>query len=210
MFRDPVLRRSVDDGEEHARGIPGQGEPPDYHRSPTQTGQPYQHHSPTTPAPLPHQHQHANHHAHQHHHPPPSPGTTALPPISTALYSRDTSRYYDPTSDNGDRGLAREPARYDNHYPPQVRACLVSSTALSCRNYIQIEILTLNPSKVEILTPIQTADPRRPRTRRHISRLSQAHTPTTRPYSVPIHNISIPAAWRPCRIHPYHQQCISL
>jgi DNA helicase INO80 len=46
--------------------------------------------------------------------------TTELPPISTALYSRDTSRYYDPTSDNGDRGLGRETARYDNHYPPQV------------------------------------------------------------------------------------------
>ncbi|KAL6708133.1 putative DNA helicase ino80 [Coniothyrium glycines] len=121
MFRDPVLRRSVDDGEDARERMSGQGEPPqDYHRSPTQTGQPYQHRSPTTPAPLPHQHHHPNNHnAHQHHRPPASPGATELPPISTAIYSRDSSRYYDPTQDNGDRGLARDPARYDNHYPPQ-------------------------------------------------------------------------------------------
>ncbi|KAF1947084.1 hypothetical protein EJ02DRAFT_450055 [Clathrospora elynae] len=91
--------------------MPHQGEQA-YHGSPTQT---YQHHSPTAPAPLPLHH--ANLHAHQHHRPPPSPTTTALPPISTALYSRDTSRYYDPTSDNGDRGVGQA-ARYDTHYPP--------------------------------------------------------------------------------------------
>ncbi|KAF2854405.1 hypothetical protein T440DRAFT_465374 [Plenodomus tracheiphilus IPT5] len=126
MFRDPVLRRSVDDGEDHSRGESGmppghQGEPPPaaYHRSPTQTGQPYQHHSPATPAPLPLHH--PNQHAHHQHHRPPSSPRTELPPISTALYSRDTSRYYDPTSDNGDRSIARDPARYDNHYPPQTR-----------------------------------------------------------------------------------------
>lgn len=130
MFRDPVLRRTVDDGEEHSRGErkpPGhQGEPTPaaYHRSPTQAGQPYQHHSPNTPAPLP---LHQNlHHPHPHPHPPQhSPNTTELPPISTALYSRDTSRYYDPTSDNGERGVARDPARYDSttntQYPAQVR-----------------------------------------------------------------------------------------
>lgn len=114
MYRDPV-----DDGE-HSRGgriPPGhQGEPtPAYHRS---ASQPYQHHSPNTPAPLPLHH--ANLHPHQ---PLPSPNTTELPPISTALYSRDTSRYYDPTSDNGDRGLARDPARYDPQYSAQVRPC---------------------------------------------------------------------------------------
>ncbi|KAK1915088.1 putative DNA helicase ino80 [Pyrenophora teres f. teres] len=111
MYRDPV-----DDGE-HSRGgriPPGhQGEPtPAYHRS---ASQPYQHHSPNTPAPLPLHHA-ANLLPHQ---PPQSPNNTELPPISTALYSRDTSRYYDPTSDNGDRGLARDPARYDPQYPAQ-------------------------------------------------------------------------------------------
>ncbi|KAF1839073.1 helicase SWR1 [Decorospora gaudefroyi] len=116
MFRDPVLRRSVDEGDEYPRGERMQEPTPAYHTSPTQAGQPYQHHSPTTPAPL--LLHHPNLHAHQHHRPPPSPNTTELPPISTALYSRDTSRYYDPTSDNGDRGLARDPARYDTHYPP--------------------------------------------------------------------------------------------
>jgi DNA helicase INO80 len=91
-----------------------QGEPtPAYHTSPTQAGQPYQHHS---PAPLP------LHHTHQHHRPPTSPNDTELPSISTTLYSRDTSRYYDPTLDNGDRGIARETARYDTHYQPQVRS----------------------------------------------------------------------------------------
>ncbi|KAJ4367070.1 putative DNA helicase ino80 [Neocucurbitaria cava] len=98
-----------------------QGEPPPaYHRSPTQTGQPYQHHSPAAPAPLPLHHAN-NFHPHQHHRPPTSPPSTELPPISTALYSRDTSRYYDPTSDNGERSVGRDPARYDNHYPPQTR-----------------------------------------------------------------------------------------
>jgi DNA helicase INO80 len=77
------------------------GEPtPAYHRSPTQ---PYQHH----PAPL------AQHSPNlQQHRSPTSPNASELPPIKTALYSRDTSRYpYDPTSDNGDRV---------GHYQPQV------------------------------------------------------------------------------------------
>ncbi|OAL51043.1 hypothetical protein IQ07DRAFT_586619 [Pyrenochaeta sp. DS3sAY3a] len=121
MFRDPVLRRSVDEGDGERMPPGHQGEPPPaYHTSPTQPGLPYQHHhSPTTPAPLPLQPAHL--HAHQHHRQPSSPRSTALPPISTALYARDTSRYYDPTSDNGERALGRETARYDNHYPPQTR-----------------------------------------------------------------------------------------
>ncbi|RAR14376.1 helicase SWR1 [Stemphylium lycopersici] len=97
-------------------GHQGEPTPAAYHRSPTQASQPYQHHSPNTPAPS--TLHHTNLQPHQHHRPPPSPDTTELPPISTALYSRDTSRYYDPTSDNGDRGVAREPARYDTQYPP--------------------------------------------------------------------------------------------
>ncbi|KAF1850971.1 uncharacterized protein K460DRAFT_350956 [Cucurbitaria berberidis CBS 394.84] len=128
MFRDPaVVPRSVDDAEELSRGDermpPGhQGDPPPaYHTSPTQTAQPYQHHSPTTPAPLPLHHAN-NFHPRQHHRPPTSPPSTDLPPITTQLYARDTSRYYDPTSDNGERTLGRDPARYDtNHYPPQTR-----------------------------------------------------------------------------------------
>ncbi|KAF1915355.1 SNF2 family N-terminal domain-containing protein [Ampelomyces quisqualis] len=66
---------------------------------------------------------HPDHHdvdcgAHQHRRPPPSPTaaattTAALPPIGTA------SKYYDPTSDHGERRLARDTARYDPPYPPQ-------------------------------------------------------------------------------------------
>ncbi|EMD67739.1 hypothetical protein COCSADRAFT_168915 [Bipolaris sorokiniana ND90Pr] len=93
-------------------GHQGEPTPSAYHTSPTQAGQPYHHHSPNTPAPLPLQ-------PHQHHRQPASPSSTELPPISTALYSRDTSRYYDPTSDNGDHRVARDPARYDPQYPAQ-------------------------------------------------------------------------------------------
>jgi len=95
-----------------------QGEQP---QSPTQPHR--AHHSPTTTSALS-QHPPPAYHPHQHHPPPPSsPGTTALPPISTALYPRESaSKYYDPTSDHG-RSIARDPARYDNHhYSPQVRA----------------------------------------------------------------------------------------
>lgn len=72
---------------------------------------------------------------HQHHRPPPSPTTAAdLPPISTALYSRDqpASKYYDPTSDYGDRAIGRDSARYDPAYPPQVRTtpCHATPTPL--------------------------------------------------------------------------------
>jgi DNA helicase INO80 len=115
MFRDPVLRRSVDDEGERMH----QGEQAYGAHSPEQ-GHHRPHHSPTT-APLPAHHQ--NFHPHQHHRPPTSPSTTELPPISTALYSRDSaaSKYYDPTSDHGERSLGRDTARYDNQYPPQVR-----------------------------------------------------------------------------------------
>jgi DNA helicase INO80 len=102
-------------------------------RSPTQThgGGP---HSPTT-APL--LHAHHTTYPHQHHRAPPSPSTTELPPISTALYSRDTaaSKYYDPTSDHGERAVARDPARYDNHYSPQVRTHPSPSTTRSSHHH---------------------------------------------------------------------------
>lgn len=85
------------------------------------------HHSPST-APLPVHPQ--PYPPHQHH---TAPASTELPPISTALYSRDTtaSKYYDPTSDHGDHGVARDTARFDNHYPPQVRTLSTPSPILS-------------------------------------------------------------------------------
>lgn len=115
MFRDPVLRRSVDDEGERMH----QGEQAYGAHSPEQ-GHHRPHHSPTT-ASLPAHH--PNFPPHQQHRPPTSPSTTELPPISTALYSRDSaaSKYYDPTSDHGERSLGRDTARYDNQYPPQVR-----------------------------------------------------------------------------------------
>lgn len=83
------------------------------------------HHSPTLPHP--HSTTLANAAYPHHHRAPPSPRITELPPISTALYSRDSaaSKYYDPTTDHGDRDrdrdLGRDTARYDTHYPAQVR-----------------------------------------------------------------------------------------
>jgi DNA helicase INO80 len=120
MFRDP-LRRSVDEEEERRRGLLPQGETYQGLQSPTmQTPGPH-HQSPTT-APV-----HHAYHPHQHHRPPTSPGTTELPPISTALYSRDSaaSKYYDPTSDYGDGNVGRDTTRYEQSYHPQVRnSCL--------------------------------------------------------------------------------------
>ncbi|KAH3904140.1 chromatin-remodeling ATPase INO80 [Parastagonospora nodorum] len=105
MFRDPVLRRSVD----------GEGE--------TMQQGDHQAHSPTqTQGHQPRIHSATNYPPHQQSRPPPSPShTTELPPISTALHSRDTSasKYYDPTSDHGERGLARDTARYDPQHSPQ-------------------------------------------------------------------------------------------
>lgn len=129
MFRDPVLRRSVEEEERFSRDrMPTKpGEPPAYHipQSPT-TQTPFStsrsQNSPNAPAPLPLHH--SNFTSHQHHRSPTSPGTTELPPISTALYaSRDntSSKYYDPTSDHGDRGVAQPAARYESHYSSQVR-----------------------------------------------------------------------------------------
>jgi DNA helicase INO80 len=116
MF-DP-LRRSVDEEE---RRHQGQEQP----QSPNQThGR----------APHPHSTTSANSIYPPHsHRAPPSPRITELPPISTALYSRDSaaSKYYDPTTDHGDRDrdrdreLGQDTTRYDTHYhthyPAQVR-----------------------------------------------------------------------------------------
>jgi len=127
---------------------PSQGEahPPVYRSSPTTTPArqppppPHHHASPTASAPLPLHHanpnalqdlqQHQQHHSpphphHRHHRHPPSdlPPSSDLPPLGTALYARDLSRYYDPTSDHGDSHvrLAHDPARHDASDPTQVR-----------------------------------------------------------------------------------------
>ncbi|KAF2263917.1 helicase SWR1 [Lojkania enalia] len=105
------------------------GEQPAYHRpqSPAQTPFSYSptnrpHTStPNTPAPLPlHP---SNFNSHPPRLPPTSPSTTELPPISTALYSRENTAFnnYDLTSDHGHRSIGRATARYDTHYPPQTR-----------------------------------------------------------------------------------------
>ncbi|KAF2199308.1 helicase SWR1 [Delitschia confertaspora ATCC 74209] len=102
------------------------GEQPAYHRpqSPAQTPFSYSptnrpHTSnPPTPAPLP-----VHHSAYSHARPQPTSPVTELPPLSTAIYSREntTSKYYDPTSDHGDSGIGRSTARYDGHYGSQTR-----------------------------------------------------------------------------------------
>lgn len=127
MFRDPVLRRSVEEEERFPRDrMPTKpGEPPAYHRPPSPTTQtPFStgpsHTSPTTPAPPPLHH--PNFSPHHHHRAPAEPPTTELPPLSTALFGANNTapKYYDPTSDHGDRGLAQPQTRYESHYPSQV------------------------------------------------------------------------------------------
>ena len=128
MFRNPVLQRPADEDDRLSRDrdrMPG--EQPAYNaaHSPTQTPFSYSptnraHTSnPPTPAPLPLHHTNFNHTRPQ----PTSPSTSGLPPIASALYSRETvgSKYYDPTSDHGDRTVGRSTPRYDGHYPSQVR-----------------------------------------------------------------------------------------
>ncbi|KAF2181790.1 helicase SWR1 [Zopfia rhizophila CBS 207.26] len=105
------------------------GEQPAYHRPQSPTTQTPFSYSPTnrshtsnppTPAPLPLHHSNFNNHTRL---PPTSPGTTELPPISSAIYSRENtaSKYYDPTSDHADRGVGRNTAWYDGHYGSQAR-----------------------------------------------------------------------------------------
>ena len=139
-------------------GHQGEPTPSAYHTSPTQAGQPYHHHSPNTPAPLPLQ-------PHQHHRQPASPSSTELPPISTALYSRDTSRYYDPTSDNGDHRVARDPARYDPQYPAQVRISITlhrvnsPSPSLSASLPLCLSLFYYLPACLCFISPLQGYTP---------------------------------------------------
>ena len=80
---------------------------------------------PPPPPPLPH--------AHQHHHSPTTSAATELPPISTAIYSRDRNTYYDPTQDNGPVG--RDAAAHSSHYPPPVCTpwSFLQSSRLLCK-----------------------------------------------------------------------------
>jgi hypothetical protein len=178
-------------------------------QSPTQThGRP--HHSPTTaPLPVHHPNYPPHPHPHQHHHPPHSPSTTELPPLSTALYSRDSaaSKYYDPTSDHGERALGRDTARYDTQHTPQVRTfprmslhhpapcSSIVPTLFICRD----AELTLDFSRIGIHTPTQTPAQHIAPTRSPITRLSRPHTCITRRCSAHIHSTnSTQARWRPC------------
>lgn len=184
-----------------------QGDPPPaYHR-------PHQNQSATSPL------QPSNFHPHQHHPPPPSPITTDLPPIGAAIYSRDTSRYYDPTSDNGDRAVNRDPARHDNHYPPHV--CPSASAVflfisrdqknyLTCPHSRLYNKLTLDFTRLETPNPILTADLHKAPTKKSITHPSQIPSHTTRLISARCLNINTPPAWRPpCRTLLFHPPSIS-
>lgn len=170
--------------------------------SPAQT-QARAHHSPST-APLPAHPQ--SYPPHQHH---AAPATTELPPISTALYSRDTtaSKYYDPTSDHGDHAVARDTARFDNHYPPQVRphpsthplpAVLSITTLFICRD----AELTLNFTRTGSRTPIQTRGQHTAPTRSPITRPSRPPTRISRRCSARSRSTNTRAAWKPCLTRP--------
>ena len=101
---------------------------------------PQTHQSPN--GPLPHAQQHPHPHPHPHpHHPPnpnpnpnPNPHATELPPISTALYSRDRNTYYDPTQDNGPASatVGRDAAPHPSRYPPQVRTAAHNTYRVLC------------------------------------------------------------------------------
>lgn len=97
---------------------------------------PQTHQSPN--GPLPHAQQHPHPHPHPHpHHPPnpnPNPHATELPPISTALYSRDRNTYYDPTQDNGPASatVGRDAAPHPSRYPPQVRTAAHNTYCVLC------------------------------------------------------------------------------
>src|SRR3954468_24804545 len=91
---------------------------------PTPGDVPAYHHPQSPQTPFTNRPHNSLHHTNFNNHnpvPPTSPGTTELPPISTALYSQRDSRFYDPTSDHGDRSVGRGTPRYDGHYPAQVR-----------------------------------------------------------------------------------------
>ena len=188
-------------------GHQGAPTPSAYHSSPTQAYHHQHHHSPNTPAPLALQ-------PHQHHRPPPSPTSTELPPISTALYARDTSRYYDPTSDNGDRRVARDPARYDPQYPPQVRPRPASiilhrvNSPLPCPAFSPP--CSLLPSPFSLLLVLRDAPPLtlttlQPRDPHAYHDARPAHSPYEKVYHSPVAAAYAPHHSPLQRPHSQHQ-----
>lgn len=93
---------------------------------------PQTHQSPN--GPLPHAQQHPHPHPHHPPNPNPNPHATELPPISTALYSRDRNTYYDPTQDNGPASatVGRDAAPHPSRYPPQVRTAAHNTYCVLC------------------------------------------------------------------------------
>lgn len=95
---------------------------------------PQTHQSPN--GPLPHAQQHPHPHPHHPPNPNPNPHATELPPISTALYSRDRNTYYDPTQDNGPASasatVGRDAAPHPSRYPPQVRTAAHNTDCVLC------------------------------------------------------------------------------
>ena len=141
----------------------GEGDQQPAYTSPTQTYRPHNS-TPQSPTPLP------LHHSNFNGHPPrlplPSP-TTELPPISTAIYSpreSTASKYYDPTSDYGDRSLGRSTTRYD---AVRAIACPISSSR---------DIVLFLDAGIGA-----NAQHFRLETRTHIPTLAQPRAPTTRP-----------------------------
>lgn len=132
LFRDPPGSVEEERSEPFTRDRMQPGEPA-YQRPTTQTplstARPLA--SPTTPSA---HHQHFPHHSpHHQHRPPTSPtGQDQLPPLSTALYTAPKSSYYDPTSDHGvGQPHGSTAARYESHYPSQVRIAAASPSSLT-------------------------------------------------------------------------------
>src|SRR5215469_16164289 len=102
MYHNPALQRPTDEQERLTRPV-GDSMAGEQQSNPVQTSY----------SPLPLQP------AFNNRNPPQSPQATPLPPISTAVYGRET-KYYDPTQDSGDRNdMARSGGQYDG-YPVEV------------------------------------------------------------------------------------------
>jgi len=119
MYHHPVLQR--DDPDRLSRPDPQDAMEREHHTSPpapASYGFSPQHSKTSTPAPLSLQPSFANHNP-----PPTSPQQTALPPISAAVFGRETpaSKYYDPTQDAGDRNDVARPGGHYDGFPQEVR-----------------------------------------------------------------------------------------
>jgi len=119
MYHHPVLQR--DDSDRLSRPDRQDAMEREHHTSPpapASYGFSPQHSKTSTPAPLSLQPSFANHNP-----PPTSPQQTALPPISAAVFGRETpaSKYYDPTQDAGDRNDVARPGGHYDGFPQEVR-----------------------------------------------------------------------------------------